>query len=168
MQENLDVIKAFVAIIQTHVPGSVKRLTVALDDGGLDMNAWDNGDDTLWNVVIGDRGSATFSVAEAKSATDEIIERVVKDLLGLSPEEKAAQQELGRVLSELTRFTTRRAELGTKAETARKQLADKQAALDAERGGIEQQIAAANDGLNAEEKRLQDYRDALMKVANGA
>ena len=167
MQENLEAIKAFIEQIRKYVPGDVKRITAAIGDGALDFDAWDNGDDTLWNVVIGDRGSATFTISEAKKPTDEVIKRVVKELLGLSPQEKAAQQQLVQADAQLATFPQRRSQLDAKATQARDQLADKRAALETETARIEAQIVAAQQGLTVEEAGLKAYRDALAQIAAG-
>lgn len=86
MENNLDLIWALVLQVRTLVGSPVRWLTVAIDDD----TKFTNDDTTMWNVAIGNQGTATFTVAEAKAPTDAIIRRMAASCLGFAldnPEE---------------------------------------------------------------------------------
>lgn len=166
MQDNLNFVKAFVQALSKLMPGlPVTRLTVAIEDGGTTLEAFDNGDETKWNVAIGYQGTGTFTVAEAKNPTEEVLQRVAKEILGLTPEERAAQEMIEQVDAQLGQLAHKRQALSGKEQEIAGQIAENRVRVEAEAERLMMQLGAAKIGLEQEENYLKAYRNSLLKVA---
>lgn len=164
MKDNMLSVKSFIEQLRTLVPGEVKRVTFAIGDGGLDFDAWNNNDETLVNVVIGDRGSGTFTVAEAKAAEAVVLKRVAKDILGLTNEEKGAQLKVAQADRELQAIAQKRINLADAELDANAKLDEEQAVLDAKKQRVRTQLEAQRAAFDKEEADWIAYRLSVLSI----
>jgi K+-transporting ATPase c subunit len=147
-----------------NIPGELRWLTAAyeaFDGTSAEFNA---SDAAPFNVAIGTSGTATFTIADAKAATPEIMRRVAKDILGMTAEEKAAQVALEQAERQLQEIANAREKQTQKEQQAVAQIEEKRAALAGEEARVQTQAAADRAALDAIEQHWRNYKQSVERV----